>query len=244
MQTLLILSDIHLTPDYKPAFGIDTWKQFRLALKAGLYSKPVAGVLAGDICFREGAETIYRELADILGKTGIPWYPASGNHDDSGMMARAFGLEQELREGKLVYQREIAGIQTAFLDSSSGKVDPWQVSWLKEKPAPMVVLHYPPVPSGVRYMDRKYPLENREEARRGLHSAGVRLVISGHCHSGRLIFDGSMTVHLVPSTWYRMNPDSRNFSMLGHEPGWGLLRVPADGSPLPVNEHLLPAFRD
>ncbi len=238
MQTLLIITDIHLTPDGEPAFGVDTWEQFRMALQAGLRSKPEAGILAGDICFREGSEETYGRVATLLGKTGIPWYPASGNHDDSEMMAQAFGLERDLQKGKLVYQREIAGATMAFLDSSSGKVDAWQLNWLRKNPSPVVVLHYPPVPAGVRYMDHKYPLENREEARRMLLSAGVRLVISGHCHSGRFLFDGNMTVHLVPSTWYRMDPDSRNFSILGHEPGWGLLRIPAAGLLVPVNEYL------
>ncbi len=222
---IVVITDIHIGPSHVMPKGVDIRKRFENSLKILEKLDAQALVLNGDLAMEEPSEDIYRYIREKTEEVGIRTFVISGNHDDSPLLAKVFGLEEHLHNGELYYEAEVLpGHPALFLDSALGILSEAQAQWVQDKirslrSPRMVFIHHSPVETGVGFMDTNYPLRNNQRLLKILDYAGGALVFCGHYHVDRVISHGSLTVLLTPSLLYQIWPDAKEFGMDERPPG-------------------------
>lgn len=222
---IAVITDLHIGPQSIHPKGVDIRTRFErsLALLPGLQVQAL--VLNGDLAMEEPDEAIYRYIKAQTDSTGIPTFVIPGNHDDSTLLAKVFGLEEHIHHGELYYQAEVLpGHPALFLDSALGILSEAQVQWVQERirhlrSPRMVFIHHSPIETGVGFMDRHYCLRNSQRILKILEFAGGALVFCGHYHVDRVISQSSLTVLLTPSLLYQIDPDAVEFHADDRPPG-------------------------
>lgn len=228
------ITDPHLLAPRERLMGLDVNTRLRAVLAHAQGFAPDAYFLTGDCCAHEPVQEVYHQLRPVLDDLGKPYYLAPGNHDDRAMMRNAFFLKGH-------GQRTIHGLVRVkqrsflFLDTSTGTVDEKQIDWLvralAQYPDADIVMHHPPIPMGVRFMDEKYPLRKTERLLGALTSDGrQRRIFCGHYHCGRMVQFRNLQVHLCPPTSFYIDPDPNDFRRDARQPGYLRLSWEEDGT--------------
>lgn len=247
MSTLTIaqITDIHIGQEGEMPDGVDVRKNFRSVLAAAAAEGAEHIVLSGDLCADTGDRAITAWVRARLDETGIPYSVIGGNHDETAFIAEVFGRERDLHDGELYYETAVRGVPLVMLDTGRGEASDTQLAWLGRtlashaRPAarppyagPLVFMHYPPLESGVPFMDEHYPLRNRAEVFRTLAGCGYPVpVFCGHYHSERTVVSGRVTVFLTPSTFFQIarEPAGPTFRVDHLVPGYRRITVREDG---------------
>jgi 3',5'-cyclic AMP phosphodiesterase CpdA len=167
-----------------------------LAELASLTVKPDLVLATGDLSDKGDAQS-YRDLMRIFAASGLPVYPALGNHDSRATFREVFS-DALFHEGFLQYVLEDWPVRIVVLDTleegaHGGGFDVARAAWLDRQlsAAPdrptLVALHHPPFPSDIPWLTTQPQAgwAARVEAVIARHAQVVR-VISGHIH--RAIF--------------------------------------------------------
>lgn len=222
---IVVISDIHIGPPASLPKGVDIRRRFERSLEILAQLNAQALVLNGDLALEEPNEAVYRYIKERTDALGLPTFVIPGNHDDSTLLAKVFGLEHHLHNGELYYEAEVLpGKPALFLDSALGLLSEAQVQWVQERMRSlrsprMVFLHHSPIETGVGFMDRNYALRNSQRFVKILEYAGGALLFCGHYHVDRVISHASLTVLLTPSLLYQIDPDAVEFAMDDRPPG-------------------------
>lgn len=221
------ITDPHLLAPTERLMGLDVNRRLTDVLAHARRFDPDAYFLTGDYCANEPVQEIYHRLRPLLDQLERPYYLAAGNHDDRHMMRNAFYLEGHGQQ-PICGLIAVNGRHFLLLDSSPGTVDDGQVKWLgralKQYPTADVVMHHPPIPLGVTFMDDKYPLRATDALLSVLSYDGrPRRVFCGHYHSARTVKFRNLQVHLCPPTSFYIDPDPIDFRLMDH--GAGYLRL-------------------
>ncbi len=222
---IVVITDPHLGPAKVKPKEIDIRARFEAALSMVVELKAEALVLNGDLSMEDPDLEVYLYIKAQVDKTGIPTFVIPGNHDDSTMLAKVFGLENFLHNGELYYEAEVLpGQKALFLDSALGILSEAQVQWVQEKirelrSPRMVFIHHSPLETGVGFMDKNYGLKNAQRFLKILEYAGGALLFCGHYHVDRVISHNSLTILLTPSLLYQIDPDAVDFKMDHRLPG-------------------------
>lgn len=213
--------------------GLDVNERLARVLEHAAARDPDAYFLTGDFCATEPRQETFFQLRPILDQLGKPYYITPGNHDDRHMLRNAFFLEGHNDEPIIGLVR-VNDRDFLFLDSCLGAVGEDQQAWLSRAiaayPAADIVMHHPPVPMGVTFMDGTYPLRNPEDLLPILAADGaLRRVFCGHFHSGRMVHHGNLEVHLCPPTSFFINPEADNFEQDYLPPAYTLLEWTDEG---------------
>lgn len=213
--------------------GLDVNARLESVLAHAMARKPDAIFLTGDFCASEPEQDMFHQLRAQLDLLGVRYYLTAGNHDDREMLRNAFYLDGHNYEPICGLVR-VKDQDFLFLDSSPGTVDGDQVKWLSRAitnyPDANIVMHHPPVPLGVTFMDKKYPLRQTDELLAALTTDGLpRRVFCGHFHSGRTVNWKNLEVHLCPPTSFFINPDNEEFEQEMLPPGYLMLEWVEDG---------------
>ncbi|WP_187270993.1 metallophosphoesterase [Neolewinella aurantiaca] len=228
------ITDLHLLPIGELLMGLDVNARLDKVLAHLMKREPDAIFLTGDFCAAEPKQEIFHMLRARLDPLGVPYYLTPGNHDDRVMLRNAFflgGHNQDPIRGLV----RVKDQDFLFLDSSMGKVDSNQIEWLgralQNSPDASVVLHHPPVPMGVTFMDNTYPLKQTNDLIKLLTTdRRPRKVFCGHFHSGRTVRWKNLEVHLCPPTSFFINPDNTAFQQEMLPPAYLMLEWMEDGS--------------
>ncbi|MEO0732415.1 MAG: metallophosphoesterase [Bacteroidota bacterium] len=209
------ITDPHLLAPGEELMSLDVAGRLQRVLDHAYTFDPDAYFITGDCCARNPEQETYHQLRPLLDALGKPYYLTPGNHDDRAMLRNAFFLEGHGQDAVKGLVR-VGEQHFLFLDSSRGVVDDDQVNWLakalKQYPDADIVLHHPPVPAGVPFMDRKYPLRETDNLLRVLTYDGRhRRVFCGHYHTGRTIAYRNLHVHICPPTSFFLAPDNAEF---------------------------------
>lgn len=227
------ITDLHLLPPGELLMGLDVNARLDRVLAHVMALEPNAIFLTGDFCAAEPVQEIFHDLRARLDLLGIPYYLTPGNHDDREMLRNAFFLEGHNYEPIRGLVR-VEGHDFLFLDSSPGKVDSDQVQWLtsalKTHPEAAIVIHHPPVPMGVTFMDNTYPLRNTAELISALTADGrPRKIFCGHYHSSRMTNWKNLEVHICPPTSFYIKPNTKEFKQDMLPAGYLMLEWPDEG---------------
>ncbi len=222
--------------------GFDVMDRFERCLVAAAATEPDAYFLTGDFCAHDPEAVIYEWLRPRLDALGTPYCLAAGNHDDRQLMRTAFSLPG-VGNDPIRYVATVGTRRFLFLDSCPGTVDDGQIDWLAgqlaDDPEAAVVVHHPPCPMGVVFMDAKYPLQENEKLLSTLQAHGPRHVFCGHYHSGcDLTLPGGLQVHLCPPTSFFIDPRAEDFQLERLPPAWRQIDWSDDGTMRIANRYL------
>lgn len=167
MLTIAQITDLHITDERGGENMPRNDARLRLALEAvhALEPRPTALVLSGDLA-DHGAPEEYRRLQGLLQDCEIPLYMAVGNHDLRQAFLEAFEgrWAQRDADGFVQYAVDLGGLRLVVADTleegrEGGGFCERRAAWLgrtldAEPSTPtLLVLHHPPVASGIQWMD-------------------------------------------------------------------------------------------
>src|SRR5690554_3139552 len=213
---IIHISDLHIGEENEDTHNIDTRKNFSTLLSTITKHNFDILVIGGDLAYSTGSKTIYSYIAQKLKAIHQQVFIIAGNHDKKELLAQHFPTAFPSK--KLYYTIKIEGKKLIFLDSSNRYIDTEQLSWLtkelqNEKDS-IIFMHHPPLLAEVPHMDKKYPLQNRDELTRILYSHPYPLTIyCGHYHCAKTIQSQNITVHICPSNFYQINDNSQLFKI-------------------------------
>lgn len=218
--TILHLSDVHATDGgllYDTVDGVARLEQVGdYAVAAGI--TPEVVIVTGDLVER-GHERAYPALAAAIerlsARLGAPVLTVVGNHDGVGVRAMPEHAGGTPAPGAISADRvvRIGELRLALLDSSSGRLHPEQLAWLRAALAEphglgtVVALHHPPVPSPLPSLARQ-ALDDGDALMRVLERTDARLVLAGHFHHTMWAASRGIPVSVGPSLVYQQVMDA------------------------------------
>jgi 3',5'-cyclic-AMP phosphodiesterase len=156
-------------------------------------TSPDLVLVTGDLV-DHGEPAEYDHVREILERLPVPYLVIPGNHDDRENFRSAFADHRYLpRNGPLHYCVDDHPVRVIGLDSTvpgrhHGHVDGAGLDWLAttlaqdtEKPT-LIMLHHPPVVSGIPYLDEYRYFEGAELAAVVERAPNVEIVVCGHVH--------------------------------------------------------------
>ncbi len=202
---------MHVTTDKDPLNQERNEERLRQVMKTihALRPRPVAIIASGDLVDR-GEYEEYLELKRLMDESEIPVYYALGNHDLREPFLQVFsgpGAETD-ENGYLQYAVDFGPFRMVVCDTlegtNHGDYDEARAQWLAatldaepDKPT-AVILHHPPIPSGIQWMDpdpRSPWIVRLERVLTG--RSQVKVLMCGHIHRG---FNGLFAGHMVVAT--------------------------------------------
>ncbi len=233
---ILQLSDLHFPdrgermPD--PAATPEAYLE---TLRAALALSSDLVVLSGDLALQKPSDHIYSTLRDLVADAGRPVVAIPGNHDVGGDLERWFPPPEDASRGPdACFAASFVGQRLVFIDSAPGVVSGAAVTWLRGQVTGAtsrvyVFIHHPPLLAGVRFMDRNYPLANRDEVLTVLEGCGGgAAVFCGHYHAARDVVRGRVAVHIAPSTLFQIDPEPEDFVIRSLRPACRMVDIDGD----------------
>ncbi|MBS0331455.1 MAG: metallophosphoesterase [Proteobacteria bacterium] len=247
MLTIAQITDLHVTTTADPLNQMRNEQRLRQVLRSihDLKPRPVAIIASGDLV-DHGEPAEYEALKAILADVEIPIYFAVGNHDRRQPFLDVFGgpFAPVDGDGLIQYAVDFEGLRMVVCDTlEEGRdrsgFDAGRARWLSgaldaDKATPtLVVMHHPPILSGVRWMDPEPDapwIDLLADTLRGRDQ--VRAVLCGHVHrpfhgllAGQLVATApatsiQVTLNLSPVDMDR--PDGREI-LTAEPPGYVLV---------------------
>lgn len=220
------LTDMHIGEEGEETFAVDVRGNFLKALRAIEANPPDHLVLSGDLCYMTGKPVIYEWIGRRLENFPCPVWFISGNHDDSAMLAQAYGLNHLLRGKELYFQATLGEREFLFLDTSTYVVSETQQQWLrdvlKDRTGRLdVFMHHPPGKVGAPFMDKNYPLRNWAEVQNIFLSYPEEVfVYCGHYHIEKSVHLKNLHIFVTPSTFFQIGQQSSEFEVDHYRIGW------------------------
>ncbi|SBW24942.1 metallophosphoesterase [Candidatus Protofrankia californiensis] len=215
-HTLIQLSDTHIVPDGELLYGrVDTHANLESAAHAVADSGiAVAGlVLTGDLT-DSGSAAAYRRLRKVVEplarRLDAPAIYAMGNHDERAAFRSELLSVAEPTTDPCDSVHWISGLRIVVLDSTtpgheSGYLTDSQLAWLRDelaRPAPegtVLVLHHPPIPSPMLFVEMM-TLREPDRLARVVAGSDVRIILSGHAHNASCGLLAGIPVWVAPAT--------------------------------------------
>lgn len=246
MLTIAQITDLHVTTEKDPLNQKRNEDRLRQVMKAihALRPRPVAIIASGDLVDRGELEE-YLELKRLMAESEIPIYYAMGNHDAREPFLQVFsgpGAETD-ENGFVQYVADFGDMRMVVCDTlggpNHGEYDDPRAAWLArtldaapDRPT-AVILHHPPILSGIQWMDPepdspwilklREVLSGREQ---------VKVLMCGHIHRAFNGLFAGHTLSAAPATSIQLTldltevdmhvPDGREI-LVEEPPGFALL---------------------
>jgi 3',5'-cyclic AMP phosphodiesterase CpdA len=218
------ISDLHIKAGGRRSYGVvDTLGSLRKVISRlnALEPRPDIVLISGDLVDFGTAEE-YATLREALLELLMPFYLVAGNHDDCDQLRKAFADHYYLpKRGRLHWTVDNLPLRLIGLDSTipgehGGLIEREQLDWLQarlaEKPTQptLVMLHHPPLKSGIGHMDR-LGLEGTDALEQVLarHNQ-IERVLCGHLHRPIQKRFGGTMICVCPGTSHQVVLDLRD----------------------------------
>lgn len=196
MIKIIMMSDLHLEPEGRVKYGLDTAQRFACALDhaARFYGDADLCIFAGDIADK-GEPEAYRRFDAMRAQLEIPQVVLLGNHDDRDTYLQVGQAPMICPTEHVQGIRDLGDIRLVMLDSSQpgrvdGVLDDRRLDWLadelaaakaEERPVVLVSHHHP---QRLHMPVDRYKLTAAEALREVLDASSARidLILAGHCH--------------------------------------------------------------
>lgn len=219
---IIQITDLHIDVEGELPFDIDVRRNFLKIINKVKALAPDHLVISGDLCYRDGDETIYQWIKEVVDATEISYSVISGNHDNSNMMAKVFELEHLMTDDELFFAKKIGKTTLLFLDSSQGAHSAKQLNWLKRqlknaKGELFVFMHHPPILAGVPFMDNKYALQDIDAIQEIFFSYPNNInIFTGHYHVEKTLRIKNLLIQITPSLFFQIDQKSDDFKVDHH----------------------------
>ena len=231
MVTIAQVSDPHIPPLGKLLRGIDAMQRFKKVVLDIIPYNPDFVVLTGDIAAEEGNESIYSWTKNILDEIKAEKLFIPGNHDDSTLMKKVFGIDYSVGSDELFYYKDVDYYRLVFLDTSNEIISRQQLDWLFELHRASVkdmilFVHHPLDLCECHHMDSNYPLKNTEEAKELIRECDkIKFIFAGHYHTVKKTAIYQATQYLTPSTAFQIYQKPKKFVMDDVNYGWRIIEL-------------------
>jgi len=216
---LIQITDLHVASEGEFTHGVDVRQNFLDILQAVKSFAPDYLIISGDLAFDTANEQVYHWMKSQFDALGIPYALIGGNHDDSTLLAKVFGLEHLLTDGDLYYKLPLGEQTLLMLETSNGIVSEVQLAWLTNELAQLagpavIFMHHPPVSGGVPFMDVNYPLRNMADVQEVFfrHPHPV-YIFCGHYHVEKMLCVKNLVVHVTPTNYFQMKWQQPEFQL-------------------------------
>jgi len=202
-QTIAFVTDMHLFE--KLPTDVDQQSNWQRVLRDVSDKRPDRVVIGGDISEADHYGPFFGSVRDCADNIHV----IPGNHDSTARLLLHFPNPETPDLGELYYSFGDDNFLYLFLDSSSGRISEPQLRWVREKLEDnqhkiLLFIHHP-VYEIDSYVDRKYPLENRDELRAILENQEREVFIfCGHNHCEDETGSGAISQYATPAVSYQV----------------------------------------
>lgn len=186
-------SDLHFSNE-GPVLGFDSANHARaVARHVSTHHTDAAFCLISGDLVDQGKESEYRALQRILGETGLPILPLTGNHDRRAALRQVFALPDSAMHDFVQYEHRLGNWTLLCLDTlvegeGWGHLCAKRMNWLesrledtRDRPV-ILVMHHPPLALGLPVLDADN-LRNGGDLLQLLSGyPNVRQILCGHVH--------------------------------------------------------------
>ena len=223
-KTIAFITYLHLHE--KLAAEVDQLANFNRVLEDVGDQNPDMIVLGGDLC----GDGYYPDLFAKLGKFREKLFLIPGNHDQLPQLLQFFSNPDNAELPELYYSFKDENFLYLFLDSSSGRISEPQLKWLGEKldgnHLKIALFIHHPVYEVQSYVDRKYPLENRDAVRELLENQQFEVFIyCGHYHCEDLTGYGAISQFTTPAVSYQIKKETGTLEIGPDTFGYRLISI-------------------
>ncbi len=222
MLTIAQITDLHVTTPEDPLNKTRNEVRLRQVLAAihQLSPRPVAVVASGDLVDR-ATRAEYLELREILKGVEIPIYFGVGNHDARAPFLGVFAgpCARTDKNGFIQYAVDFGGLRVIMCDTldegrHGGAFCEQRADWLartldaKPDTPTLLMLHHPPVASGVAWMDPQPDAAWIGRLERVLRDRSqIRTIAAGHLHRGFVTTFAGHLLAASPATSIQLTLD-------------------------------------
>lgn len=222
---IIQLSDMHISSADVVRNGANIRRNFLKALEKVREIEHDFIVLSGDLA-HDVDDNDYTWLKKKM--HDLKYYVIPGNHDITEIMAKSFGLENDIIRGRIFYKISFKGKDFIFADTSIEWLDIKTLDSLLDKKSPdgstFVFMHHPPSLCNARHMDTYYPLSNHIEATEYFNRCRqIEHVFCAHYHTAHHVKKENFNIHICPSTWYQIGRKPKKFNIRHSRPGYTVI---------------------
>lgn len=236
MYTFIQLTDLHYTDKGEKSFDVDTPHNLQFLIDKISHEQFDELIITGDLAFRMGTDSIYENIKKSLNSIHQPITVISGNHDNPCLLNKYFHTPTESsNKDELYFSRTIENYLTLFLDTSNETLSEGQLNWIDTQLRNntkncIVFMHHPPVLCGVKYMDKKYPLQNINELQNIIlkYKNTKFHFFCGHYHAIRSYYHKNQNIHVSPSAFYVLNQNADSFDIESYQIGYRKIFISPD----------------
>ncbi|MGU3496873.1 phosphodiesterase [Xanthobacteraceae bacterium A53D] len=214
------LTDFHVVEEGARLAGVDTRAAFArvLAWAKSLSPRPDLVIASGDLA-EHATGPVYGLIAEGLRSLGVPFLVVPGNHDERAPFRAGFSGEVGSDPEHLATARTVEGVRVIALDTlvdgaAHGELSARQLAWLRaELDAPgrepaLIVMHHPPMPTGIPAMDAIGLRAGRAELETLLAGRpGIIGILCGHIHRAMAGRFAGHAVRVAPSAAFQFRLD-------------------------------------
>ncbi|MEM9846493.1 MAG: metallophosphoesterase [Bacteroidota bacterium] len=230
-MNIIFITDLHIGAAGEDTYGVDVRQNFLNILEEIKKQTADHLIIGGDLCYRDGEATIYAWIKSHLDQLAIPYDLIAGNHDDSKLIADAFGLHEEFQDQALYYHRAFPHWDAFFLDTSTGVLTDPQLHWLQARLAsceqsPIIFMHHPPLAAQVNFMDNHHALKNMEAVQTILKKDHrIIPVFTGHYHTEKTVVEQNIVQQITPSCFTQIDQFAPNFKVAHHQIAYRIIQL-------------------
>ncbi|RZJ73601.1 metallophosphoesterase [Flavobacterium sp.] len=202
-KTIAFITDTHL--EEKLPVTVDQMSHWKKVLADLSHRQIDQIVIGGDISDALYYSDFFTDLKAYEGRFQI----IPGNHDVVPKLLQHFPNPENVDLSELYYSFRDENFLYLFLDSSSDEISKSQLHWLKEKldgnQLKIVLFIHHPIFEVDSYVDRKYPLKNRDAVRELLENQEHEVFIfCGHYHCEDETGSGAISQYETPAASYQV----------------------------------------
>ena len=230
--TLIQISDVHIPASADMVCDVDARHNLLTLLKVFKQQTWDLLVVSGDLAALYGEIEAYRWLKQQLDALQRPYVIIAGNHDRRDTLSQVFtfkDLPVKLNH-PIYYRYDIHDLPLLFLDTSDNTLSDNQIDWLKQQdqhltqPA-LLFMHHPPIDCQCYFMDKRYPLLNRDAVWSQLKKLkNIQHIFCGHYHTAKRLYRDGKWIYICPSTMNQINPLNPNYSASDKTPAWRVIQ--------------------
>ncbi len=218
--------------------GVNTYDTFRAVITQAMNDpRSTDAVIATGDLVQDETRTGYERFRETLGNYNLPVYCIPGNHDSPTIMADVLDKPPFQVCGRV----QMGNWSVIPLNSFSGGDDGGRLSdpellRLRETLSAtnsshtLICIHHHPVPMGSRWLDG-VALRNSDEFFDIVEQySHVRGILWGHVHQASDRQRNGVRLMSTPSTCSQFLPNSDDFALDEHPPGYRWLEICSDGT--------------
>ncbi|MBD3582715.1 metallophosphoesterase family protein [Flavobacterium selenitireducens] len=223
-KTIAFITDTHLSE--KLPVTTDQEKHWNIILEDVRSRQLDAIVIGGDI----GEPGSYPEFFESLRRFDGDVSIIPGNHDLTSALLPHFANPEHPDSAELYYSSSDGNFLYLFLDSSTDAISEPQLHWLGEKlegnQSKILLFIHHPIYEVDSYVDRKYPLQNRDAVRSLLENQQHEVFIfCGHYHCQDETGSGAISQYTTPAVSYQVRKGTQELDAHSDYFGYRLITL-------------------